>query len=199
MSSSWDTLFTNLWVVHHEIIYLILHSWRVTVQQLSAQAVNVYWIYSHSSPPRFTYLYVLVHGFCSIQAWISVLSELFHFLPGGSMLNGRLRGLVEFVLSSVSYYQILTLWNLVRAMYEISFWAVAFEPKTGWIIAGAAPPLSSSLSHFTINFIHSHTGLYGIGLVKGRRWQGVSPKYVSWQVEVCRRCRFTWTMRFEVD
>ena len=101
------------------------------MQPLTAQAVNVYSLYSHSSPPRFTYLYVLVHGFRSIQAWISVLSELFHFLPGRSMLNGRLRGLVEFVLSSVSYYQILTLWNLVRAMYEISFWAVAFEPKTG--------------------------------------------------------------------
>lgn len=60
---------------------------------------------------------------------------------------------------------------LERAVYDISVWAVTFMPRTVCLIAGA---VSSVLSYFAVNFIHSHTGLYEIGLIQSRRWQGVS-------------------------
>ena len=101
----------------------------------------------------------------------------------GCMLMGRVNDFLKFVLYSVNCYQILTLWDLARAAQDIIFWAVAFEPKTVCIIAGDMPPLSS-LFHITVNFIHSHTELYGIGLVKGRRWRGFPRKHASQQVDV---------------
>lgn len=52
------------------------------------------------------------------------------FLIGRRMLMGTVRDFVEFGLYSVSCDQPLTLWNLVRAVYKVSYWAVAFEPKT---------------------------------------------------------------------
>lgn len=46
------------------------------------------------------------------------------------MLMGKVHDFVEFVLYSVSCYQLLTLGDPVRAVYEVIFRAITFEPKT---------------------------------------------------------------------
>lgn len=83
------------------------------------------------------------------------------------MLMGGICDYVEFVLFSVSCYQMLTLQGLVRAIYEISFCAEAFEPKM--VCAFAV----SVLIH-----CQYHTFLYWV--VQNR--QGFPPKHVSQQV-----------------
>lgn len=121
-------------------------------------------------PPYFAvpnpglFLYVFIHVFIQSRPGLPVCPSIYMTLFGGRVLM-EVHYFVEFVWYFVSSFEMLTLWYLVCAVYEMSFWAIALEPKAVRIIAECVPPLST-LPHITVNEY-----ILTLGCTKSNSWK----------------------------